>query len=161
MHNPFNFLGQDEEDQRSDRMKRRRVFSGSSTSSAGSSKSKTTSVHLLYREVCILCNKGINVGALDRYPGKLPVTKTHAYEIKEWYLIIYLSPRQSPEVVSCTWQSLHEPTEKELYGDSSEPRRCLGKWGRRSPVWDCRFGGRRGTVSSSVQDPVRAPSWKL
>uniref|UniRef100_UPI00358F5C61 uncharacterized protein n=1 Tax=Myxine glutinosa TaxID=7769 RepID=UPI00358F5C61 len=61
---------QDEEDRRSGRMKRRRVFSGSSTSSAGSSKSKTPSVHLVYRDVCILCNEGINVGALAKYPDR-------------------------------------------------------------------------------------------
>ena len=66
-------LEQDEEYGWSERLKRRRVSSDSSTSNVGSSTSKS-STSLLYREVCILCNEGINVGALARNPGKLPVS---------------------------------------------------------------------------------------
>ena len=65
--------GQDAQDQRSDRMKRRSILSGPSTSSAGSSTSQTPSAHLVYHDVCILCNKSINVAMLEKYPGKLPV----------------------------------------------------------------------------------------
>ena len=50
-------------------MKRRRVLSGSSSSSAGSSTSNIP-VHFIYRNVCILCNESFNVGTLEKNPGK-------------------------------------------------------------------------------------------
>ncbi|CAL8280130.1 unnamed protein product [Arctogadus glacialis] len=50
-------------------MKRRNVLSGPSTSSAGSSTAQTPSAHLVYLDVCILCNEGINSVMLGKYPA--------------------------------------------------------------------------------------------
>ncbi|CAL8399067.1 unnamed protein product [Arctogadus glacialis] len=63
-----NRSGQHALDQRSYRMKRRNVLSGPSTSSAGSSTAQTPSAHLVYLDVCILCNEGINSVMLEKYP---------------------------------------------------------------------------------------------
>jgi hypothetical protein len=38
-------------------------------------KFKTPSGHLVYLEVFIFCNEGINVGALAKHPAKLPICR--------------------------------------------------------------------------------------
>ena len=45
--------------------------------------------------------------------------------------------------------------------ETAETRRCLGSWSCWSPVRNNRFGSWRGSVSSSVQVPIREPSYKL